>query len=637
MHKLRAIRYNTGEVRPSLTNFIVNDLHRLEYPAAMRFYNDTVKKLSHDELRLLGANDRFFLLTTLLRRKDAFHPWLYARCREVEAAPDGYLDLWARYHFKSSIITFAGSIQEVIINPEITICILSNVKSLARAFLRQIKEELQNNKTLKTLYSDVFYADPKRQSPRWAADGIIVKRNNNTKEATIEASGLVDGQPVGAHYDGLIFDDIVTRKQAMNPNMVRLTVTSWENADNLGKPEGTWKWTAGTRWSHGDPYGQIIEDKRLKLRKYPATKDGTLTGEPVLLTKKRWIEIKKWQKSTVSAQMLLDPVAGNEAIFKTAWFRPYFIFPSIMNVYIMVDSSAGKKRFKGDQKSDRTAIAVVGIDPRGNKYLLDGYRHRMPLSQRYTLIQELRNKWQNHTGVQMVKVGYERYGKDADTEVIEDLMRVENDYFELIELAYPREGGGSKLARIERMEPDFSQGRFFLPGVVYRPDMGEGVADPQAFWKQWLRSASPDKRQLNGTCLWSIWSQEDEASWLANEAREMIARGENPVKTPPISPHEVGKILYRPFGALTKVQRFYDDARQWHRIVKYIRRVDEDGELYDLTECAMSELRLHPFAPHDDLVDVMSRIYDMEPMAPELFEGKDDVNQEDEEALMGLT
>jgi phage terminase large subunit-like protein len=69
-------------------------------------------------------------------------------------------------------------------------------------------------------------------------------------------------------------------------------------------------------------------------------------------------------------------------------------------------------------------------------------------------------------GVQAVKVGYERFGMDSDLEFFELEMERTKDAFEIVELAYPREGPASKYDRIQRLEPLFRGGKFWLAQAV---------------------------------------------------------------------------------------------------------------------------------------------------------------------------
>ena len=63
--------------------------------------------------------------------------------------------------------------------------------------------ELEGNDTLKSWFPDVLYENPFRESPKWSEDdGIVVKRKTNPKEATVEAWGLVDGQPTSRALHG---------------------------------------------------------------------------------------------------------------------------------------------------------------------------------------------------------------------------------------------------------------------------------------------------------------------------------------------------------------------------------------------------------------------------------------------------
>jgi hypothetical protein len=73
--------------------------------------------------------------------------------------------------------------------------------------------EFEVNERLKALYSDVLWANPEKEAPRWSLDGgLVVKRRSNPKEQTFEAHGLVKGMPTGSHFKLRIYDDVVTKE-----------------------------------------------------------------------------------------------------------------------------------------------------------------------------------------------------------------------------------------------------------------------------------------------------------------------------------------------------------------------------------------------------------------------------------------
>ena len=520
-----------------------------------------------DAYQYLGLHDLYFLLRYVLNRKDVENDWYLARCREVQEQPDGYIDLWAREHGKSTTITYAKTIQDILVDPELTVGIFSHTRPIAKSFLRQIKREFEQNETLKGLYPDVLYAKPTSESPQWSEDGgITVKRKGNAKEATLEAWGLVDGQPTGRHFKLRIYDDVVTRENVTTAEQIRKTTEAFELSDNLGAIGGKVR-IIGTRYHLNDTYASILQRGVAKPRLYPATSNGRMDGRPVLFTQEEWERKKRTQsRKIIAAQLLQNPLADEDARFQPMWLTSYETRPALLNIGIMGDPSGGRTK-----ESDNTAIVVIGYSKGGVKYLLDGVCHRMSLSQRWEALKNLYVKWAREPGVGSIDVGWERYGLQADKEYFEERMRVDKPSvnFNIKELNWVRDNAQSKEARIDRLEPDFRNRRLLLPIAVWH--------DAQA--KTWYVDDDPDSKTYQ-------------------------------------------TLIYKDFEGLTKRQQRYVDAGQIDLVAKALKRLDSEKQIYDLTVRLMDEYLQFPFGAHDDLLDALSRCYDMGLTEPVIYDAK---------------
>ena len=431
----------------------------------LKLLNELVSLPSDSErtqiFRVLARTDLFFLLWYVCGRRDVYRQWVLDRCKEVQASSNGNLDLWAREHYKSTIITFAQSIQDILSSHgddpdpkwkgrEVTIGIFSHTRPIAKGFLRQIKVEFESNEMLKNLFPDVLYGNPFKESPKWSEDdGLVVKRKSNPKESTIEAHGLVDSMPTSKHFFILNYDDVVTDKSVTSPEMIHKTTSQLELSYNLGM-EGGYKRFVGTKYHLFDTYSVLEQRKTVNVRRHPATDNGEVNGAPVLLSQQALDEKRRDMGPYIfGCQLLLNPQADQVQGFKREWVKYHdgHIIEA-GNRYLIVDPANEKKK-----RSDYTAAVVIELREDRCYYELESVRDRLSLTERAELVFRLHRKWDQPI------VGYEKYGKDSDIAHMEDKMDRDKYHFDIIPLG----GSMAKNDRIRKLIPVFEQGRWFMP------------------------------------------------------------------------------------------------------------------------------------------------------------------------------
>ena len=223
-------------------------------------------------------------------------------------------------------------------------------------------------------------------------------------------------------------------------------------------------------------------------------------------------------------------------------------------------------------------MLAVGIDAGRNKYLLGGYCHKMGLAERWQKLSGLWKFWSQMPGVQIVKVGYERYGLMDALEHFEERQLLEKIGFEIIELAWPSEGGNAKYDRIQRLEPDYRAGKWWFAGA-YEPEVAVCMTCQQAL-------------QLvpgGGKCITADCALKD---------------------------------IVLPVAADTRNQRMVREAGQSYRIFEPARQKDHEGNLYSLNKLLFDEYICYPYSAKDDALDCQSRIYDMDPVPPVILDGE---------------
>lgn len=258
-----------------------------------------------------------------------------SRARELclQLAPRGY--------GKSTVLTIARTVFEVLRNPDIRILIASNTQLQAEVFLREIKFHLENNPKVKE-YFGALVSDGKWDN----REVVVAGRTRPQKESTVTAVGV--GGPVASrHYDLIIADDIVDEENSRTELQREKTRTWWyKTLVPCCEPNGR-IYMVGTRYHYLDLYGHLIRNECADSHHIVRAIDANnKTPWPEKFSLK-WLEKRKSELgSTIfNSQYQNDTSLMKGHIFQEGWFRFYERKPDwgTMRFYVGTDPAATRR------------------------------------------------------------------------------------------------------------------------------------------------------------------------------------------------------------------------------------------------------------------------------------------------------
>ncbi len=194
-------------------------------------------------------------------------------CRWLQKTPPyRKLMLLPRDHLKSSIAG-RGLPIHLLIQPESNnvyipgkegastrILLAYETATNAEHQLRWIEGQFESNQLLRHLWPDIMYDNFRRDSSKWSAKEMTIKRKTDYPESSIETIG-VDGAVTGRHYDAMVKDDLTTL-QAANSEVVMQDAIEWHKATRalFDDPDKGLEFMLGTKWAVHDLYSSIEAD-----------------------------------------------------------------------------------------------------------------------------------------------------------------------------------------------------------------------------------------------------------------------------------------------------------------------------------------------------------------------------------------
>lgn len=154
---------------------------------------------------------------------------------------------------KTTYLTEARAVFEIIVDPNVRILLASDAQNQSKDFLHAIKSYLTSEEVME------IFGDFKTGAEKWRDDLIIVSQRTSVgvREPTVMCTGMDTVLP-SRHFDIIIVDDLVTEENSRTEGQRLKTNTYWyKTLHPCLRQRGGRLWVIGTRYHEGDLYGWL--------------------------------------------------------------------------------------------------------------------------------------------------------------------------------------------------------------------------------------------------------------------------------------------------------------------------------------------------------------------------------------------
>lgn len=164
-----------------------------------------------------------------------------------------------RNHLKSTVMTVAWSIQQILINPNIRICINNAVYDTARSFVSTIQAHLDTGSNLEKIFGS--FRSPKLT---WNRDAFTIAQRTLARAQPTVMAASIDSTLNGKHFDLIINDDLVEPNNVKTKEQLQKVIDFHKDCFNQIDKGGTII-NIGTRWAAQDLYGHILNTSAVSI------------------------------------------------------------------------------------------------------------------------------------------------------------------------------------------------------------------------------------------------------------------------------------------------------------------------------------------------------------------------------------